>query len=146
MNRPEHGQQHCYHHDTKVKPEAATAVVELLMMGVRTPETCWTVNKHQDNKLEKLSNLVGDLYEFELLVCFLCSVRRSRIEPGRVKSSVTRMLQRQSPLALLGSTRFIQCDMYRGLLVKSLHTSSPVFTLQLRWIMPPAMKSFINGT
>jgi hypothetical protein len=23
-----------------VKPEAATAVVELLMMGVRTPETC----------------------------------------------------------------------------------------------------------
>jgi len=29
-----------YHHDTKVKPEAATAVVELLMMGVRTPETC----------------------------------------------------------------------------------------------------------
>jgi hypothetical protein len=25
---------------TRVKPEAATAVVELLMMGVRTPETC----------------------------------------------------------------------------------------------------------
>jgi len=24
----------------KVKPEAATAVVELLMMGERTPETC----------------------------------------------------------------------------------------------------------
>ena len=32
--------QHGYHHDTKVKPEAATAVVEFLMMGVRTPETC----------------------------------------------------------------------------------------------------------
>jgi len=29
-----------YNHDTKVKPEAGTAVVELLMMGVRTPETC----------------------------------------------------------------------------------------------------------
>jgi hypothetical protein len=27
------------HHASKVKPEAATAVVELLMMGVRTPET-----------------------------------------------------------------------------------------------------------
>jgi len=28
-------------HDGKtVKPEAATAVAELLMMGVRTPETC----------------------------------------------------------------------------------------------------------
>jgi hypothetical protein len=27
-------------HDTKVKPEAATAVIELLMMGGKTPETC----------------------------------------------------------------------------------------------------------
>jgi len=33
-------QQHCNHHAPKVRPEAATAVVELLMMGVRTPETC----------------------------------------------------------------------------------------------------------
>jgi hypothetical protein len=41
-----------YHHDTKLKPEAATQVVELLMMGGRTPETCWAVNKRQDNKLE----------------------------------------------------------------------------------------------
>ena len=32
--------QHEYHHDTKVKPEAATAVIELLMMGGKTPETC----------------------------------------------------------------------------------------------------------
>ena len=31
--------QHDYHHDTKVKPEAATAVIELLMMGERTHET-----------------------------------------------------------------------------------------------------------
>jgi hypothetical protein len=38
--RPDHDQQHCYHHATTVKPEAATAVVELLMMGARTPETC----------------------------------------------------------------------------------------------------------
>jgi len=44
--------QHGYHHDTKVKPEAATSVVELLMMGGRTPETCWAVNKPQDNKLK----------------------------------------------------------------------------------------------
>jgi len=29
-----------YHHDTKVKPETATAVIELLMMGGKTPETC----------------------------------------------------------------------------------------------------------
>jgi hypothetical protein len=39
-DRPDHDQQHCYHHAPTVKPEAATAVVELLMMGVRTPETC----------------------------------------------------------------------------------------------------------
>jgi hypothetical protein len=55
--------QHGYHHDTKVKPEAAIAVVELLMMGVRTPQTYLAVNKHQDNKLEKLLHLVGDLFE-----------------------------------------------------------------------------------
>jgi hypothetical protein len=51
-NRPDHDQQHCYHHDTKVKPETGTAVVELLMMGGRTPETCWAVNKRQDNKMK----------------------------------------------------------------------------------------------
>jgi hypothetical protein len=34
------GQQHCYRHAPKENPEAATAVVELLMMGVRMPETC----------------------------------------------------------------------------------------------------------
>jgi len=32
--------QHGYHHDTKVKPEAATTVIELLMVGGKTPETC----------------------------------------------------------------------------------------------------------
>jgi hypothetical protein len=35
-----HEQRHGYHHDTKIKPEAAALIVELLMMGVRTPETC----------------------------------------------------------------------------------------------------------
>jgi hypothetical protein len=37
---PDHNQQHCYYHASMVKPEAATAVVELLMMGMRIPETC----------------------------------------------------------------------------------------------------------
>jgi uncharacterized protein YbdZ (MbtH family) len=37
---PDHDQQHWYHHAPPVKPEAATAVVELLMKGVWTPETC----------------------------------------------------------------------------------------------------------
>jgi hypothetical protein len=44
--------QHDYHHDTKVKPEAATAVIELLMMGGKSPKTCWAVNKRQLNKLK----------------------------------------------------------------------------------------------
>jgi len=44
--------QHDCHHDMKVKPEAATAVIELLMMDEETPETCWAVNKRQGNKLE----------------------------------------------------------------------------------------------
>jgi hypothetical protein len=38
--RPDHDQQLCYHHAPTVKSEAAAAVVELLIMGVRTPETC----------------------------------------------------------------------------------------------------------
>jgi hypothetical protein len=38
--RADQEQQHCYHHTPMVKPEAATAVVELLIMGVRMPETC----------------------------------------------------------------------------------------------------------
>jgi hypothetical protein len=44
-------QHNCYH-DRKVKPEAATPVMELLMMGGKTPKTCSVVNKHQDNKLK----------------------------------------------------------------------------------------------
>jgi hypothetical protein len=39
-DRPDHDQQHCYHHVPKANPEAAPTVVELLMMDVRTPETC----------------------------------------------------------------------------------------------------------
>jgi hypothetical protein len=44
--------QHDWNHDTKVKSEAATAVIELMMMGGKTSETCWVVNKRRDNKLE----------------------------------------------------------------------------------------------
>src|SRR5215475_1922597 len=44
---PHNNHQHCYHHAPTVKPEAATAVVELLMMGVRTSETCCAVYRRQ---------------------------------------------------------------------------------------------------
>ena len=56
--RPDHDQQHCYHHAPTVKPEAANAVFELLMMGIRTSETCLAVHKHQ------VINLLVDLFEF----------------------------------------------------------------------------------
>jgi hypothetical protein len=38
--RPDPEKQHCYHHETKGKPAAAAAVIELLIMGGKTPETC----------------------------------------------------------------------------------------------------------
>jgi hypothetical protein len=63
-NRLDHDQQLCYHHTPRVKPEAAIAVVELLMMGVRTHKIFWAVHRRQDNKLEKLLHLFGDLFDF----------------------------------------------------------------------------------
>jgi len=59
---------------TKVKPEAATAVIELPMMGGITPEACWAVNKRQDNKLENcciwlVIYLNGNILLFQCRVC-----------------------------------------------------------------------------
>jgi len=36
---------------TYVKPEATITVFELLMMGGVSPETCWAIKKHWNNKL-----------------------------------------------------------------------------------------------
>jgi hypothetical protein len=60
---PDHDQQHCYHRPPTVKPEAATAVVELLMMGVRTPETCRAVHKLQVINLRNCCIKLIDLFE-----------------------------------------------------------------------------------
>jgi hypothetical protein len=61
--RPDHDQQHCYHHAPTVKPETGTAVVELLMMGVRTPETCWAVHNRQIINLGNCLIWLVDLFE-----------------------------------------------------------------------------------
>ena len=61
--RPDHDQQHCYHHVPTVIPEAATAVVELLVMGVMTPETCWAVRKRQEINLRNCCIWLVDLFE-----------------------------------------------------------------------------------
>jgi len=76
--------QHCWHHAPTVKPEAATAVVELLLMGVRMPETL-SCTQTSSNILEKLLHLVGwfiwniwwctDLQTLNLAgVCTFCCV------------------------------------------------------------------------
>jgi len=44
------------------KPEAATVVVQLLMMGVRTPETCWAVHKRQVINLRNCYIWLVDLF------------------------------------------------------------------------------------
>ena len=65
VNRPDRDQQHCYHHAPTVKPEAATTVVELLMMDARKPETCWAVHtsKRQVINLRNCCIWLVDLFE-----------------------------------------------------------------------------------
>jgi len=65
---------------------AATAVIELLMMGGKTPETCWAVNKRHDNKLEKLLHQVGDL--FELNVKLRCQKVTSQVSSWFLNSDL----------------------------------------------------------
>jgi hypothetical protein len=50
----------------KVKPEAVFEVIELLMMGGKTSETCYSVNKRQDNKLENCC--------IWLVICLNCTM------------------------------------------------------------------------
>jgi hypothetical protein len=45
--RPNHDLQQCYHYAPNVKLEAATVVVDLMMMDVRTSETCSAINKRE---------------------------------------------------------------------------------------------------
>ena len=73
-DRPDHDQLYCYHHAPKVKPEAATAVVELLMMDVRTPETCGAVHKRQVTNLGNCCIQFVDLLELSSR-CFLFQSR-----------------------------------------------------------------------
>jgi len=47
------------------KPEATTAVIELLMMGVRMSETCWAVFKRQVINLRNCCIWLVDSFEWE---------------------------------------------------------------------------------
>jgi hypothetical protein len=80
------------HHDTKVKPEAATAVIELLMMGGKTPETCWALNKRHDNKLENCYIWLVICLNFtlftHLLICFMWFSQVPIISPNGINRLV----------------------------------------------------------
>ena len=78
--------KHCYHDAPKVKPEAATAIVEFLMMGVRTPETCWATHKRQVINLRNCCIWLVDLFELyddartgKMLNCCIWSSNRGYI-------------------------------------------------------------------
>jgi hypothetical protein len=62
--RPDHDQQHCYYHALRVKPEAATAGVVLLMLGMSTPETCGAVFKRQLINLRNCCICLFDSFEY----------------------------------------------------------------------------------
>ena len=66
VGRPDHDQQHCYHHAPTVKPEAAAAVGKLLMMGMRMPETCWAVFKWQAINLRNCCIWLVDSFEHNI--------------------------------------------------------------------------------
>jgi hypothetical protein len=57
--RPDHDQQHCYHHAPTVKPEAATAVVVAPDDGNDDARNMLSCIQTTSNKLEKLLHLVG---------------------------------------------------------------------------------------
>jgi len=51
------------------KPEAATAVYKLLMMGMRMPETYWAVSKRRAINLRDWYVWLVDLFEWNQNVC-----------------------------------------------------------------------------
>jgi len=63
VNRTDHDQRHCYHHVSNGKPEAATAVYKLLMMGNRIPGTCWAVFERRARNLRDWCIWLVDLLE-----------------------------------------------------------------------------------
>ena len=59
------------------KPEAATAVDKLLIMGMRMPETCCAVSKRQAIKLRDRCIWLVDLFEYTEEVCSTQQVARN---------------------------------------------------------------------
>ena len=90
--------QHDFHHDMQVKPEVATAVIELLMMGGKTPKTCSALNKRQDNKLKNccIWLVIYSNYTIYVQQCFhknraIYDNVKNTEEPGRPQMVIWRM-------------------------------------------------------
>jgi hypothetical protein len=65
------------------KPEAATAVVAFLMMGMRMPETCWTVFKRQVINFKNCRMWLVDSVENNCNLLTFCNMRCVSINTGR---------------------------------------------------------------
>jgi hypothetical protein len=130
--RPYRDQPHCYHHVPTVNQRPATAVIELLMMGMRMPETCWAVFKRQVINLWNCCIWLVDSFECMMmhgladlkfsLICFewLCpSQREHLLIPGhncllhKVKTSSLICVQKccLEMQGMLRSRRLVKCKL-----------------------------------
>ena len=66
-DRPDHDQQHCYHHVPTVNQRRLLQLISSMMMGMRMPETCWTVFKRQAINLRDLCIWLVDLFEYMMM-------------------------------------------------------------------------------
>ena len=62
-SRPDHDQQHCYHHAPTVNQRLVLQLLYLLMMGTRMPKTCWAVFRRQVINLRSCCILLVDSVE-----------------------------------------------------------------------------------
>ena len=83
---PDHDQRHCYHHAPTVNQRLLLQLLQLLMMGMRMPETYWAVFKWQVINLKRCCIWLVDSVEskklsvcdFSLLYEHHCDWRHSR--------------------------------------------------------------------
>jgi hypothetical protein len=61
----------CFGRHTFVKPEAAITVLELLMMGGVSPETCWAIKKHWNNKFYYIVPFCW-FFLWDIKSCMIC--------------------------------------------------------------------------
>jgi hypothetical protein len=71
-NRPDHDQQHCYHHAPTVNQRLLQQLLSSWWWGVRTPETCWAVFKRQVINLRNWCIWLVDYFKYSKKFHLLC--------------------------------------------------------------------------